>query len=110
MHANLAGKLDPNAADIINATKGICFLGTPHTGSSLAGWDNTISLIWKALSSVSEQESGEMKRSFSIVKFEIAIRINSLFAEIADHNQIPILSFYEKIGTFIITGKVIVSH
>jgi hypothetical protein len=109
VHAQLAGDLDPNASDVLNATKGICFLGTPHTVSSRATWDNTISLICNALSSDPEQEMSPMKRAFSIVKFEIAIRINSMFAEIVGRYKCPTLSFFGRKVTSIPTVRVIVS-
>jgi hypothetical protein len=66
-------------------------------------------LIWEALATETEPEIRHSKRNFDLVKFEIALRINAMFAKIVAHYNGPILSFYEKAPSSISTGRVTVS-
>jgi pimeloyl-ACP methyl ester carboxylesterase len=43
---------EPHLQDIINSVSGICFLGTPHCGSDLAGWGSIAGSLFNAVKTV----------------------------------------------------------
>ena len=109
VHADVSGKLDPSAALVVPATKGICFFGTPHNNINRTSWSASVAQVWKTFASQPEQAPRLATKALSAAQDATGARINIMFADLVRYRKIQILSFYEKRPTHTAVGKTLVS-
>ncbi|TQV96722.1 Ankyrin repeat-containing domain-containing protein [Cordyceps javanica] len=83
--------LQPKFVPIVESTKGIVFLGTPHSGSHLASWG----LLATNLAKLALQGPNQKVLRALVPNNELLERISKQFCQLLDQSDFSVHSFYE---------------
>ena len=99
--------IDHSLNNVLEATRGIFFFGTPHGGDSRASWTETISVMQKAILTRPGRLGNRLDATLRSLDDEDLLKVSRLFRQVLGFD-VQILSFYETEYTVTERGKILV--
>jgi len=95
------GRPEKHLQSIVNNTKGILFLGTPHRGADAARLAEIIARVVGALRSTNTQALRVLQPDSEVLE-RLQDSFNAIIRERAQHDPIEITCFYEELPMAVI--------